>query len=204
MMRAVRRLYSVTHNLVSLFFSAYLPLALKIFLLALILLFTAGERATAAHTFSAAIKERTSRFVYTNKNKVRRFFSRGRGSSTPAQQPRPPPECAICLEDFVEGEAGTELERCGHKFHASCVGRWLLRCGNWRVSCPLCRVPVVCENVAAVMEERHRLEKREGPGCRRRVVSTAMEGELCLLLLPGLNFQSFHYIVGQINNSSIL
>lgn len=39
--------------------------------------------------------------------------------------------CAICLEDFVEGESLGEME-CRHRFHEECVQRWL-RAGG---SCP--------------------------------------------------------------------
>jgi endogenous inhibitor of DNA gyrase (YacG/DUF329 family) len=47
-------------------------------------------------------------------------------------------ECAVCLTEFGEREAGRLLPWCGHAFHEQCIATWL------RVSttCPLCRVPV--------------------------------------------------------------
>lgn len=44
-------------------------------------------------------------------------------------------ECAVCLAEFGEWEAGRLLPRCGHAFHEECIATWL------RVSttCPLCR-----------------------------------------------------------------
>mmetsp|Transcript_110207 Transcript_110207/g.312616 ORF Transcript_110207/g.312616 Transcript_110207/m.312616 type:complete len:307 (+) Transcript_110207:86-1006(+) len=41
--------------------------------------------------------------------------------------------CAVCLVDFEEGESLRELP-CGHKFHAPCIDRWLLKSSR----CPLC------------------------------------------------------------------
>uniref|UniRef100_A0A0D3HR56 RING-type domain-containing protein n=1 Tax=Oryza barthii TaxID=65489 RepID=A0A0D3HR56_9ORYZ len=44
-------------------------------------------------------------------------------------------QCAICLGEFVAGDALRRGPGCGHRFHAECVERWL------RVSatCPVCR-----------------------------------------------------------------
>jgi len=41
--------------------------------------------------------------------------------------------CAVCLVEFEEGEELRKLP-CGHRFHAPCVDRWLLRSSR----CPLC------------------------------------------------------------------
>ncbi|CAD6216700.1 unnamed protein product [Miscanthus lutarioriparius] len=47
-------------------------------------------------------------------------------------------ECAVCLTEFGEREAGRLLPWCGHAYHEQCIATWL------RVSttCPLCRAPV--------------------------------------------------------------
>ena len=34
------------------------------------------------------------------------------------------PECAICQEEYTEGEQGTELP-CKHVFHPDCITKWL-------------------------------------------------------------------------------
>lgn len=44
-------------------------------------------------------------------------------------------ECAICINDFAEGETIRCLGVCGHAFHKSCIDLWLLR----RADCPLCK-----------------------------------------------------------------
>ncbi|CAO2041404.1 unnamed protein product [Urochloa humidicola] len=49
-------------------------------------------------------------------------------------------ECAICLAEFVDGDAVRVMPACGHGFHARCIERWLA--GGRRSSCPTCRTPL--------------------------------------------------------------
>nr|KYP32435.1 RING-H2 finger protein ATL3B [Cajanus cajan] len=44
-------------------------------------------------------------------------------------------ECAICLEEFGDGEAVKVIPQCGHVFHPQCIDTWL----EAHVSCPVCR-----------------------------------------------------------------
>ncbi|XP_010918197.2 E3 ubiquitin-protein ligase ATL23-like [Elaeis guineensis] len=44
-------------------------------------------------------------------------------------------ECAVCLEEMVEGEVARVLPGCRHAFHGPCVDNWL----RLRSACPLCR-----------------------------------------------------------------
>ncbi|TVU28355.1 hypothetical protein EJB05_19871, partial [Eragrostis curvula] len=48
-------------------------------------------------------------------------------------------ECAVCLEAFRAGDRCTVVPRCGHVFHAECVGSWLRKSRR----CPVCRADVV-------------------------------------------------------------
>lgn len=51
-------------------------------------------------------------------------------------------ECAVCLEDFEEGEKGRTLPKCGHDFHLECIDMWL----HSHSTCPLCRTSVAGED----------------------------------------------------------
>ncbi|KAI8006459.1 putative E3 ubiquitin-protein ligase ATL44 [Camellia lanceoleosa] len=51
-------------------------------------------------------------------------------------------DCAICLEDFEEGDTCGVLPSCDHSFHPKCIRRWLVK--NQNQTCPLCRCPVAC------------------------------------------------------------
>lgn len=46
--------------------------------------------------------------------------------------------CAICLEEYKDGEACAAIAACNHRFHACCVEPWLIK----NDTCPLCRTIV--------------------------------------------------------------
>ncbi|KAF8029930.1 hypothetical protein BT93_E2368 [Corymbia citriodora subsp. variegata] len=48
-------------------------------------------------------------------------------------------DCAICLNDFLEGEQCWVLPSCKHIFHSSCIDPWL----RTHLSCPVCRNSVL-------------------------------------------------------------
>ncbi|MFS8016735.1 putative transcription factor C2H2 family [Helianthus anomalus] len=43
--------------------------------------------------------------------------------------------CAICLEEYVDGDEIRVLPQCGHVFHIGCIDKWL----DSHSSCPSCR-----------------------------------------------------------------
>ncbi|KAJ6812602.1 uncharacterized protein M6B38_148480 [Iris pallida] len=47
-------------------------------------------------------------------------------------------ECAVCLNEFDEGEKMRVLPRCGHRFHVDCIDMWFFS----HSTCPLCRCAV--------------------------------------------------------------
>ncbi|KAI5675547.1 hypothetical protein M9H77_06497 [Catharanthus roseus] len=47
-------------------------------------------------------------------------------------------DCAICLENFKEGDLCRKLPDCRHLFHVNCVDTWLTKVPN----CPICRTRV--------------------------------------------------------------
>nr|GLL18396.1 RING-H2 finger protein ATL43-like [Ipomoea trifida] len=164
MVRAVTRLCSYTGRFTVTFFSVWLPQALRITILALVVALNRCGQAYARYQYRAMVKKQGRKFVYRQKS----FFSR------PSPAPAAPPECAICLSEFVELEVGRELERCRHVFHAGCVEKWLLH-GEGHGSCPLCRSPVVAPE--ANVGETWKYERGEW---------LCFEEDLALLLLPGL------------------
>ncbi|XP_066360735.1 RING-H2 finger protein ATL3-like [Miscanthus floridulus] len=58
------------------------------------------------------------------------------------------PECAVCIVELRDGDSVRVLPRCGHRFHADCVGAWL----RLHATCPLCRGRVVAPAAAAVAD----------------------------------------------------
>ncbi|GJM86727.1 hypothetical protein PR202_ga02615 [Eleusine coracana subsp. coracana] len=63
-------------------------------------------------------------------------------------------ECAVCLDALRAGDPCTALPRCGHVFHADCVGSWLRKSRR----CPVCRADVVepCKVDTAGAAAEHR------------------------------------------------
>lgn len=51
-------------------------------------------------------------------------------------------DCAICLDDFIEGETCKSFPECNHIFHLHCIDQWL----KHRLNCPVCRNPL-CRNL---------------------------------------------------------
>ncbi|KAL5804501.1 hypothetical protein ACOSQ3_031301 [Xanthoceras sorbifolium] len=47
-------------------------------------------------------------------------------------------DCAVCLEDFVDGDSCRILIVCNHIFHSNCIDQWL----KYQSTCPICRKPV--------------------------------------------------------------
>ncbi|XVF17314.1 hypothetical protein REPUB_Repub10bG0109600 [Reevesia pubescens] len=58
-------------------------------------------------------------------------------------------ECSVCLNEFQEDESLRLLPKCSHAFHLPCIDTWLRSHKN----CPLCRAPVVCEDMVAQASE---------------------------------------------------
>ncbi|KAM1315897.1 hypothetical protein ACFX10_019423 [Malus domestica] len=48
-------------------------------------------------------------------------------------------DCAICLEEFTEGQECRLLDDCKHSFHKLCIDEWL---ATRKTYCPLCIAPV--------------------------------------------------------------
>ncbi len=49
--------------------------------------------------------------------------------------------CAICYENYAEGDTLCSPEQCGHVFHKECLDNWL-KC---KKQCPTCRMNIITE-----------------------------------------------------------
>lgn len=72
------------------------------------------------------------------------------------------PECAVCIVELRDGDSARLLPRCGHRFHADCVGAWL----RLHATCPLCRASVVAPARAAAAADESRDGKDDDGGVR--------------------------------------
>ncbi|KAB2091329.1 hypothetical protein E1A91_A03G186900v1 [Gossypium mustelinum] len=44
--------------------------------------------------------------------------------------------CSICLVEFDNDDAVSQIQKCKHVFHMNCIEKWMERC---HFTCPLCR-----------------------------------------------------------------
>jgi alpha-D-ribose 1-methylphosphonate 5-triphosphate synthase subunit PhnH len=58
--------------------------------------------------------------------------------------------CSVCLSEMADGEKVSVLTACMHRFHRSCVNKWL----RDHDTCPLCRAPTGA--AAAAKGRQHR------------------------------------------------
>jgi len=56
--------------------------------------------------------------------------------------------CAVCLDEFENGDRLRQLTLCGHQFHTACLDEWLGQHDN----CPLCRAPIEVESQGGAEE----------------------------------------------------
>ncbi|KAK7411125.1 hypothetical protein VNO78_02540 [Psophocarpus tetragonolobus] len=62
-------------------------------------------------------------------------------------------DCAICLENFKDGDVCRLLPNCGHSYHANCIELWMFHSPK----CPVCRTwvhsPVVLKEQQSTVSE---------------------------------------------------
>ncbi|CAL4907647.1 unnamed protein product [Urochloa decumbens] len=71
------------------------------------------------------------------------------------------PECAVCIVELRDGDVARRLPRCGHRFHADCVGAWL----QLHATCPLCRASVVAPAAAGEARNAAKEDGDVGADC---------------------------------------
>ena len=80
--------------------------------------------------------------------------------------------CAICVEDFQNGERVKELP-CKHIFHPTCVDEWL---NNHSSLCPLCKANIRSENVPSRQLSEYSDEPSSVGSSRTNLTSSEREG----------------------------
>ena len=70
-------------------------------------------------------------------------------------------ECAVCIVELRDGDAARLLPRCGHRFHADCVGAWL----RLHATCPLCRASVLAPAASPAGTETRNAKDDVGADC---------------------------------------
>ncbi|KAJ4837068.1 hypothetical protein Tsubulata_008433 [Turnera subulata] len=64
--------------------------------------------------------------------------------------PPPSESCAVCLAEFEGEDEIRRLTNCRHIFHMGCLDRWM---GYDQLTCPLCRTPVVPDDMQESFNE---------------------------------------------------
>ena len=57
--------------------------------------------------------------------------------------------CAICMEDWRDGDRQQRLPQCCHKFHADCIRKWTASqiVSNAMPACPMCKSPIATKEL---------------------------------------------------------
>ncbi|CAA7403768.1 unnamed protein product [Spirodela intermedia] len=62
-----------------------------------------------------------------------------------------PEDCAVCLQEFAAGDEARRPGNCRHVFHRCCLDRWT---EHDQRTCPLCRTPLVPEELQEAFDGR--------------------------------------------------
>uniref|UniRef100_A0A3Q7G806 RING-type domain-containing protein n=1 Tax=Solanum lycopersicum TaxID=4081 RepID=A0A3Q7G806_SOLLC len=161
-MSAFTKFFSYFTKNINIFFSSWLPQALRFLILLLFVSISVFVQKLEKHNCRKIINKKSTKFVY-KKRKLLGFVA------TESL------DCSICLSDFEHRDKGRKIVKCSHIFHENCLDKWLMQ-GKGQATCPLCRSVIIPENMADV----HRKVKDEG------LRFAMFEEELALILLSGL------------------
>jgi len=64
--------------------------------------------------------------------------------------------CAICIEEYQEGEELKIMPQCNHMFHSSCIRKWV----NEHETCPNCRCEIIKNKRKPIITQRMTIDFR--------------------------------------------
>ncbi|XP_042298450.1 E3 ubiquitin-protein ligase RNF43 isoform X2 [Sceloporus undulatus] len=132
--------------------------------LVIVIIFIARTRCQPRRN-QTGVQEETLQAI--NQLATRRYQARRRRQGPPnrdsASSCSSAPICAICLEEFSEGQE-LRIITCFHEFHRCCVDPWLQE----HQTCPLCMFNIVDGALSALPVHSHEDPHRPGPGQRPR------------------------------------
>ncbi len=76
--------------------------------------------------------------------------------------------CAICFENYAEGDTLCSPEQCGHVFHKECLDNWL----KHKKQCPTCRMNIITEQTPITTSQTAPAVRRPPPPPTRATLST--------------------------------
>ncbi|PHU20281.1 hypothetical protein BC332_11432 [Capsicum chinense] len=161
-MSASTKFFSYFNKRINIFFSSWLPQALRFLMLALLVLISAYLQRREKHKYRNIINKKSTKFVYKKRKLLEHVVTE-------------PLDCAICLSDFEHGDKGRKIESCNHIFHENCLDKWLMH-GKGQTTCPLCRSVIIPDNMVDVHRKAEDKELSFG----------MFEEELALILLSWL------------------
>ncbi len=73
--------------------------------------------------------------------------------------------CAICYENYAEGDTLISPDKCGHVFHKKCLDKWL----EQKKECPTCRGIIELPSISPVVAQQPSITSRSTPNIYKQL-----------------------------------